>query len=249
MKCRNCSTENKDGEMFCFLCGAKLDKEEAATDIVINVANAPKASETTNILGGSEPMPAKAASENFAQDAKNESVPEKKKIPMGIILGVIIGLAVIVIGVAIILFIILGKSNDGGGASDGAVKNTGKSSYDYYEECEDTFLDMDTGEYLDETSSVALGITAMDWWTEDEYPDGVLVIDMYPYGACAEAGIEEGDTIIYLGYMSIEDVYDLMEYKGYYKPGDNAVVGVLRYDEDYEDYDYLEFTVTFQRAR
>jgi len=264
MKCQNCATENKDDEMFCFLCGAKLEKEGAEKETAKNDI---KVSETANGFSGSESLSAstKTAPGNFTQKekkqkkAKNESELKQKRIPVGIILGIIIGLAVIVTGILLIVLIIVMGNNDKTGSNDNGIKNEEPSYNDYggesYEKCIDIFIDIETEEYFtDNSSPVALGINGISinelMFEEDEdeedIPQGVFIASMCPHGACALVGIMEGDIIVALDGITVEDADDLMELKRYYMAGDNAVVGVFRYDEEIDYWEYLEFTIIMQ---
>jgi len=136
MKCQNCSSKNKDGEVFCFLCGAKLEKEEPAPEKENIAKNDIKTPETADSLGGSELISKEAVPVNFAQSEKNikneqsESEPKHRRLITGIILGIILGVAAIST-LLIILIVITGGNGDVTNTNGGGGNDDEKPQYTY----------------------------------------------------------------------------------------------------------------------
>ena len=59
-------------------------------------------------------------------------------------------------------------------------------------------------------------------------PQGVLVTDLTEAGAARAAGIEPGDVIVKVGNIRVNDVPQLQEQVSKFRPGDKAMVTVLR---------------------
>ncbi len=72
--------------------------------------------------------------------------------------------------------------------------------------------------------------------TEEELPtlSGVYVADLVDKGAAKDAGIEKGDVIVKVGNVEVENVPELQEQIGRFRPGNKVVVTVLRDGEEVE---------------
>lgn len=72
---------------------------------------------------------------------------------------------------------------------------------------------------VDEEVAAEMGLSA---------PQGVLVTDLSEGGAARLAGIEAGDVITKVGNINVNDVPQLQEQVSKFRPGDKAMVTVLR---------------------
>jgi Do/DeqQ family serine protease len=63
---------------------------------------------------------------------------------------------------------------------------------------------------------------------------GVYVEDVYPNGACADAGIQKGDVISGLNEFKIKDIPQLHEQLSKYRPGDKINITIFRKGEKVE---------------
>lgn len=92
-------------------------------------------------------------------------------------------------------------------------------------------------------SSVSFGISGGTITESEaalyEIPQGVLVSEVNPVGACGKAGIQAYDIITALDGETVKSMDELVELKNKYKAGDKAVVTVDRNGEK------LDFTITF----
>jgi len=98
--CKNCSTQLKDGEIFCGKCGTKAEQEKLA-DVLKEAREATTASETTNV---SEVVPTSASELKPAVTTGiMQSLVAKKKKPIALISAITAAIVVVGIGAAMLL--------------------------------------------------------------------------------------------------------------------------------------------------
>ena len=82
---------------------------------------------------------------------------------------------------------------------------------------------------------IGIGISNIDQSLANELDieslNGVLVTNLTPNGAAAEAGIKKGDIITSVGGQEVDNVTQLQEQVGKFRPGDKISVGIKRDDE------------------
>ena len=98
--------------------------------------------------------------------------------------------------------------------------------------------------------SVSLGVVVANPETvEDHYrvklgvKEGAFVMDVYPGGAAAEAGLRQGDIITQLGDQAIKDTNSLKKLMYSYKLGDKVKIKYIRNKKE------REAEVTFQESQ
>lgn len=98
--------------------------------------------------------------------------------------------------------------------------------------------------------SVSLGVVVANPETvEDHYrvklgvKEGAFVMDVYPGGAAAEAGLRQGDIITHLGDQAIKDTNSLKKLMYSYKLGDKVKIKYIRNKKE------REAEVTFQESQ
>ncbi len=74
----------------------------------------------------------------------------------------------------------------------------------------------------------------------DEDQPGMTLDGVSPDSPAERAGLREGDQLLFVGDVAIDNVYDLMHALGSHDPGDTTVVTVLR------DGRHLKFPLTFE---
>lgn len=82
---------------------------------------------------------------------------------------------------------------------------------------------------------IGIGISNIDQSLANELDieslNGVLVTNLTPNGAAAEAGIKKGDIITSVGGQEVDNVTQLQEQVGKFRPGDKISVGIKRDDK------------------
>ncbi|HOB76330.1 MAG TPA: M28 family peptidase [Phycisphaerae bacterium] len=87
---------------------------------------------------------------------------------------------------------------------------------------------------------VRLGV--MPSYAEDDQP-GLLIDGVSADSPAEQAGLQEGDRILSIGNVEVNDVYGLMEAMNHYNPGDEAKILILRNGKR------VEVGVTFEAAK